>query len=149
MSLILPSGTLRNELVNYFDLISPPRDKNMVCPTLAWLRRFARWCRANPWQYISETADCDKAAIHAVYAAGECTRKNKALWGNGYAVLYCVVRIANAKTLNGIGAGEHATNLVRTAEDGWYFLDRQTARIEDFLDAVERGAIDQFRFVLV
>lgn len=157
MSLILPAGLLRGELLTLCASVEGPYDQLLVCPSLDWVRRFGAHCVLNvprpmPGAESVESADCDDAAQWAKQEAGIALRKDLSFMQNGYgyAVGFCRVLIELDLSLNGIqgnGLDEHLTNLVRCPE-GWFFLEPQTGQHEPAFDAVARGVV-AVRFVCV
>lgn len=111
------------------------RDRQVLCPTIDWVKKFARGLSFR--LSGDEEDDCDDAARDCVSAANKARRKNRTTPHSGHAVLFCTLATSLGFALNGIDSSgsSHATNIIRTAHS-WVFLEPQTRQLSFVADVL-------------
>lgn len=138
--------TLRNELVAIFPAEvtwGPQRDDSYVCPSKQWAEQFAVWCHLHAPTYKAEGNDCDNRADWL----REEARKSREAGG----VELCETALATTDILvspwddiNFLNLdkskldefGRHETCLLRTDEDGWFFVDANIKVLYPLIHAI-------------
>jgi len=129
----LPTTQVIERLISDFNLtqhmVSPARDKLILCPDPKWIEQFAKWIYQNRPFYQPETMDCDDIARWAQTAAGRA-RAAAAGIASGNAVFVATVEGVLGKSLNAIPFTEkyctHDTLLIYDNTQTPWFCEPQT-----------------------
>lgn len=117
-------------------------DRQLFCPSSAWLNDFTGYLKDHSRPAQGEAWDCDDYAFWARALASEANAAAGHL--TGHAFLFCSIGLYDST--NGIESSSsgplgHATNLVRTSDKGWLLYEPQTGKWCDLRGAVESGAV--------
>tara|TARA_Y100000593_G_scaffold40122_1_gene77355 strand:+ start:2159 stop:2626 length:468 start_codon:yes stop_codon:yes gene_type:complete len=125
-------------------VINTPRDgSDIVCPSQEFLEReFLPALDKVTKPYVVNTYDCEDFCAEAHILMTRSVLANGVYHGKGHSLGYAEVIIPSGVALNGVSDGVHATNMVRTDNGGWFFMEPQPGpaqRLENPLDAFDRG----------
>lgn len=114
------------------NMISPARDFLYMCPSIEWVKDFAKDLAAMDHPtYAYEKWDCDDFAFWASLQASNA-RAESSIADSGHTVLIAYVTLNKSVLgINVEGALEHACLLILTSDADWVLLEPQTGVIKN------------------
>jgi hypothetical protein len=117
-----------------------PRDDKYVIPSAAWALEFSRWCKAHVPEYKPEGNDCDNRADWMRERAREA-REHGGHDDAETAIANVVIGVPPWVDFLNLAPNEqgfrnHETNVIRTVERGWCFIDPNLEGLFEMADAV-------------
>ncbi len=140
--MIIGSGQFREEVEGLGFECWLPRDREVYCPSMEWVKGFGEYLVLGRKAGVGECWDCDDFAMEAVAEASEACRYGAIRVGHTF--VYCTVRMwgeLNGIEVEGDQIVGHATNLVRLNGGEFVFFEPQNGRITDARVAIDNGVV--------
>ena len=115
-------------------------DRELFAPHAGWLPEFWGRIRGRKKPAIENARDCDDFAFWArVEASDENAASGRKL---GHTFLICTIGLyANFNGIDAEAVSGHATNIVRTSDQGWVFFEPQPGETSDARRALDSGLV--------
>ena len=124
--MIISSTEYASLLQNIARDVHTPRDAQVFCPHVEWLKPFGDFLLSRHLKGECEKFDCDDFSLDAIDEATKMFNRNDQIKGCGHTFGYAEVWIG-LDGLNGVpGPGFHATNIVLCAGKLLYLFEPQT-----------------------
>ena len=117
--------------------VHTPRDAQLFCPSVEWLKPFGEFLLEKHRQGKREKYDCDDFTLDAVVEATNAFNQNQQINDSGHSFGYVELWIG-LDGLNGVpGPGFHATNIVLCSNRTIYLFEPQTGLFCPFDDGLD------------
>ena len=145
--MIIPSQDLQRELTDIGFASEIVFDRDLFCPSSAWLDEFTGYLQDHKRPSAGEAWDCDDYAMWSRSLASEANAASGRTCGHAF--LFATIGLYDHHL--GIAAEMptgHALNLVRTSDMGWLFYEPQTGLWSEARRSIDSGAVAPRRALL-